>query len=285
MAPASTVPTIEPIAPCIGALVRGVDLHGPLQPATVAAIKAAFLAHKVLVFPDQHDVSAADQKRFGAHFGEFARHPFRPAIDGHPELLSIAKEADEAQNVGGGWHTDMTFLAAPPLGSLLYAVQLPPPGLGDTLFADVEAAYSALTPGLREVLDRLSAVHSAQRVHGPDAVQGESGFRRRAAQQALASDMMCHPVVRTHPETGRRGLFVNPLFTVRFAGWSDEESRPLLEFLFAHIAQPRFVLRVRWQVGTLTLWDNRCTQHNAMNDYHGHRREMRRLMITGDNVF
>ena len=171
------------------------DLRRPVTAATLAAIKAAFLAHKVLVFRDQQGLSADAQKALGAHFGDFALHPFRAPIDGHPELLGIAKEADEQINVGGGWHTDMTFLEAPPLGSLLYALQLPPAGLGDTLFANVESAYCALTPGLRRVLDGLSAVHSAERVHGPAAVQDQSEFRKRAAQQALAGAAVCHPVV------------------------------------------------------------------------------------------
>ena len=274
---------LRPLTASIGAEVFGVDLRVPLDLPTLTAMRAAFMQWKVLVFRDQHGLTAEQQKAVGAHFGQFARHPFRAAMAEHPELLPIAKEADERINVGGGWHTDMTFMARPPFGTLLYAVELPPAGLGDTLFSDNEAAYLALTPGMQATLRSLRALHTAEAVHGAAAVQDERNeFRQRAAQQPLVHQLMSHPVVRTHPESGRLGLFVNPLFTVRFDGWSAEESRPLLAFLFSHMARAEFVARVRWQPGTLTLWDNRCTQHYALNDYHGHRREMRRLMIDGD---
>ena len=274
---------VRPLTASMGAEVFGVDLRHPLRAPALAAICAAFVRWKVLVFRDQHGLTPEQQKAVGAHFGQFARHPFRAAMAEHPELLPIAKEPHERINVGGGWHTDMTFMPRPPFGTLLYAVELPPVGLGDTLFSDNEAAFAALTPGLRATLRSLRALHTAAAVHGAAAVEGEhNSFRQRAAQQPLVQTLMSHPVVRTHPESGRMSLFVNPLFTVRFDGWSADESQPLLAFLFNHMARAEFVARVRWQTGTLTLWDNRCTQHYALNDYHGHRREMRRLMIDGD---
>ena len=277
---------VRPLTASMGAEVFGVDLRHPLRAPALAAIRAAFVQWKVLVFRDQHGLTPEQQKAVGAHFGQFARHPFRAAMAEHPELLPIAKEPHERINVGGGWHTDMTFMPRPPFGTLLYAVELPPAGLGDTLFSDNEAAFAALTPGLQATLRGLRALHTAAAVHGAAAVEAENNsFRQRAAQQSLVHSLMSHPVVRTHPESGRMSLFVNPLFTVRFDGWSADESQPLLAFLFNHMARAEFVARVRWQPGTLTLWDNRCTQHYALNDYHGHRREMRRLMIDGDVPF
>lgn len=282
-AASAAVLDVRPLTATIGAEVHGVDLRQPVDALTLAALRTTFLTWKVLVFRGQHGLTPEEHKAFGEHFGPFARHPFRPAMDAHPELLPIAKEVDEKINVGGGWHTDMTFMPKPPFGTLLYAVELPPAGLGDTLWADNEASFAGLSPGLQATLRGMRALHTAEKLHGPAAVQEEKNeFRKRASQQRLVHELVSHPVVRTHPETGRPSLFVNPSFTVRFDGWSEEESRTLLTHLFAHMAKPEYVLRVHWQLGTLVLWDNRNTQHYALNDYHGHRREMRRLMIEGD---
>lgn len=275
---------VAPVTNAIGAEIHGVDLATTLGSVVVDEIGRAFLEHHVIVFRDQ-TLTPERQKAFGANFGSFAIHPFRPSIAGHPELLTIAKEPDEQGNVGGGWHTDMTFTERPPKGSMLYAIELPPAGLGDTLFSSCEAAYEALSSGMKKLLRGLVGVHCAERIHGVDATADDNVFRRAAARKPEVSKTTLHPVVRTHPESGRRGLFVNPSFTVRFDGMSEQESQPLLQFLFRHMAKPEFVVRVRWQVGTLVLWDNRCTQHYALNDYHGFRREMRRLMIEGDRPF
>jgi taurine dioxygenase len=272
---------VEPITRVIGAEIGGVDIGRPLEPAVLAEIEQAFLDHHVLVFRDQ-SLSPAQQETFGAHFGSFAAHPFRPSMPGHPGLMRIAKEPHEQGNVGGGWHTDMTFAERPPKGSMLYAVELPPAGLGDTLFSSGEAAYEALSSGMRDLLGRLRAVHCAERIHGVAATAQDNEFRRRAARKPEVKKLTVHPVVRTHPQTGRKSLFVNPSFTMHFDGMSDHESEPLLRFLYQHMAKAEFVARVRWRVGTLVFWDNRCTQHYALNDYHGHRREMRRLMLEGD---
>ena len=272
---------VEPLTHAIGAEIGGVDLGKPLEPEVLAEIERAFLEHQVTVFRDQA-LTPEQQKGFGAHFGRFATHPFRPPLSGHPELLTIAKEADERRNVGGGWHTDMTFAEVPPKGSMLYAIEVPPDGRGDTLFASCEAAYQAMSSGMKRLLAGLTGVHCAERVHGSAATAGENAFRRTASTKPEATRMTLHPAVRTHPESGRKCLFVNPSFTLRFDSMSEQESQPLLAYLFRHMAKPEFVVRVRWRVGTLVLWDNRCTQHYALNDYHGYRREMRRLMIEGD---
>ncbi len=272
---------VESLTDVIGAEVQGVDLAKPLEPDSLREIQRAFLEHHLIVFRDQ-TLTPEQQQAFGAPFGRFTIHPFRPSIPGYPELLTIAKEPDERRNVGGGWHTDMTFVQAPPKGSMLYAIEVPPDGHGDTLFSSSEAAYQALSSGMKRLLAGLTGVHCAERVHGVGATAGENAFRRTAATKPEATRMTLHPVVRTHPESGRKCLFVNPSFTLRFDAMTEQESRPLLEYLFAHMAKPEFVVRVRWRAGTLVLWDNRCTQHYALNDYHGHRREMRRLMIDGD---
>lgn len=267
------------LTPTIGCEIEGVDLTN-VSRTTMAAVRDALNQYKVLVFRDQQ-LEPEDQLAFGAHFGEFEIHPFRESIPGHPELLKIAKEPNERTNVGGGWHTDMTFMPEPPLGTMLYAIEVPE-GLGDTMFTDNQAAFDALSVGMREMLTQLDAVHCAERVHGVAATRDQSAFRQAAGHKSEATREVIHPVVRRHPESGRPGLFVNPAFTHRFDEMTETESRPLLAFLFDHLSRAQFVVRVRWAPGTLVIWDNRCTQHFALNDYHGQRREMRRLMIKGD---
>ncbi|MEM7018461.1 MAG: TauD/TfdA family dioxygenase [Pseudomonadota bacterium] len=271
----------EPLTDCIGAEISGLDLSNTLAEDALAEVRQVFLDYHVVTFRNQ-TLTPEAQKTFGAYFGEFEIHPFRPPIPGYPELLSITKEADEQHNVGGGWHTDMTFLPTPPKGSMLYALELPPAGLGDTMFSSCIAAYEALSPTLQSLLMQLVGLHSAERVHGESATKEQSAFRQAAAKKPEATQVIKHPVVRIHPESGRKGLFVNPSFTFCFEGMTQAESKPLLDFLFEHMSKPEFVLRYQWQVGDLVFWDNRCTQHYALNDYHGHRREMRRLMIVGD---
>lgn len=268
-----------PLTRSIGSEIHDVELSN-VTGTTIDAIQHAFLERKVLVFRDQ-SLTPEQQLAFGAHFGEFQIHPFRESIPGHPELLVIAKEPNERQNVGGGWHTDMTFMPEPPKGSMLYAIEVPE-GLGDTMFSDNEAAFAALSDGMRRMLSGLEAVHSAERVHGIQATREQGSFRQASAHKPEATQEVVHPVVRAHPETGREGLFVNAAFTRRFVDMTEAESRPLLEFLFAQMVRPEFVLRARWHAGTFVLWDNRCTQHFALNDYHGQRREMRRLMVRGE---
>ena len=267
------------LTPTIGCEIEAIDLAS-VSNDTMRAVREALNHHKVLVFRDQ-SLEPENQLSFGAHFGEFEIHPFRESIPGHPELLKIAKEPHERTNVGGGWHTDMTFMPEPPLGTMLYAIEVPE-GLGDTMFTDNQAAFEALSMGMRDMLLELDAVHCAERVHGVAATRNQSAFRQAAGQKSEATREVIHPVVRRHPESGRPGLFVNPAFTYRFDDMTEAESRPLLSFLFNHLTRPEFVVRVRWTRHTLVVWDNRCTQHFALNDYHGQRREMRRLMIKGD---
>jgi len=271
--------TIEPVSGTIGAVVRGVDLTGPLDDSTVAAIRKAFLAHHVLFFHDQ-DLSPDAQLRFGRHFGALDTHPFVEGMESHPEVIEIITEPDDRLNFGGGWHSDVTFLEEPDLGSILYALDVPPFG-GDTLFANQHAAYEALSDTMKDLLDGLVAKHSA----GPQYAEGGYSTRTRSMRTKSvehADRVVLHPLVRTHPETGRKALYVNPAFTVGIEGMRLDESMALLGFLFDHAVREPFTCRFRWSPGSVAMWDNRSVQHYALFDYRGHRRHMRRITVKGD---
>lgn len=271
---------IQPIAGSLGAEIYGVDLTRDLSNSEFDAVHRAFLDHHVIFFRDQADLSPDQQKSFARRFGSLNVHPYVKGMDGHPELLEIIKEPDEKTNFGGGWHSDMSFLEEPALGSVLYGIEIPPYG-GDTLFANQIAAFEALSSGMQDMLSGLTAIHTASREYG---AQGYSSKARSSMQASKAPDApeFEHPVVRTHPETGRRGLYVNPAFTLRFSGMTRRESRPMLNFLFEHSREERFTCRFRWQANSVAFWDNRCVWHYALNDYAGHRRHMRRATINGD---
>jgi taurine dioxygenase len=212
--------------------------------------------------------------------------PFVKSMEDHPEIIDIVKEPEDVgkYNFGGNWHIDTSFLEAPALGALLYALEVPPRG-GDTLFADLYAAYETLSDGLKRTLDGMTVLHSGTRSYGTQS-KFNGGKNMSVSMSIDLSEegdaLMEHPVVRTHPETGRKGLFVNPNYTIRFKDWTEEESRPLLEFLYAHIQRDEFVCRFRWQKGSVAVWDNRCLMHRAVNDYEGHRRHVRRVTLKGD---
>jgi taurine dioxygenase len=271
--------TVTPIAGSLGAEIGGVDLSADLDDAVVAEIRAAWLSHLVVFFRDQH----LDGDRFIAfarRIGEPDRYPFVPGLDSHPEIIAVTKLAHETVNFGGIWHSDTAYLDEPPMATMLLAREVPPAG-GDTMYANMYAAYEGLSPALREVLDPLRAVNSSALAD----VSKTREDRIRDAGPADGADQnfeAVHPVVRTHPETGRKALYVNVAHTARFDGMTEEESRPLLEFLFRHQVRPEFTCRFRWQVGSLAMWDNRCAQHNPVNDYHGHQRVMHRITLRGE---
>jgi taurine dioxygenase len=270
---------VEPVAGALGAVVRGVDLSEPLDESLVAEVRNAFLEHHVLFFHDQ-DLSPEAQLRFGRYFGELDTHPFVEGTEAHPEIIEIITEPDDILNFGGGWHSDVTFLEEPDLGSILYALDVPPFG-GDTLFANQHAAYEALSDTMQQLLDGLVARHSA----GPQYAEGgystlSKSMKTKAADQA--GQIVHHPVVRTHPETGRKGLYVNPSFTVGIEGMRLDESMALLGFLFNHSVREPFTCRFRWAPGSVAMWDNRSVQHYALFDYRGHGRHMRRITVKGD---
>ena len=271
---------VEPIAGALGAEIAGVNLADDLSNSQFDAIHDAFLKHHVIFFRDQHDLTPEAHKRFGQRFGSLNVHPYVSGMDEHPEIMEIIKEPDEKVNFGGGWHSDMSFLEKPALGSILHAIEVPPYG-GDTLFANQVAAYEALSDGMKAMLDGLVAIHSASREY---SARGHSAQARKSMDAQVADDApeFEHPVVRTHPETGRKGLYVNPAFTLRLKDMTKRESKPLLHFLFDHSRDERFTCRFRWSDGAVAFWDNRCVWHYALNDYHGHRRHMRRVTVNGD---
>lgn len=272
-------PQAQPLSGALGLELRGFDLSKPLTDDQVASIRAAFNENHVLVFRDQ-TLTPEEQMAFGRRFGELDTHPFVDGSPEHPEVLEIVTAPDDRINFGGGWHSDVTFLDEPDLGSILYAVELPTFG-GDTLFANQHAAYDALSDTMKGVLDGLVGLHSA----GPQ--YGAGGYSTKSKSMAtknadLAAKVVEHPIVRTHPETGLKGLYVNQAFTVGIKGMKKDESNAILGFLFRHAVREQFTCRVQWRPGTLVMWDNRSVQHYALHDYAGQRRHVRRITVKGD---
>jgi taurine dioxygenase len=274
---------IKRIAGALGAELSGVDLSGDLSDETIAQIRAAFVEHQVIFFRDQK-LTPEQQAAFGRRFGPLNVHPYVSGMAGRPEVMEIIKEPADRLNFGGGWHSDMSFLATPSIGSILYAVETPAFG-GDTLFASQAAAYDALSPGLKKTLEGLNAVHSASREY---SAQGASAQKRKSMAVAEAEGAVgeyVHPMVLVHPETSRKALYVNPAFTLKIEGWSTRESRALLDFLFEHSRYEAFTCRFTWAPGSVAFWDNRSVWHFALNDYPGQRRHMRRVTVDpGDKV-
>ena len=268
---------IRPLAGAIGAEISGVDLAGEVDDDTVAALRRAWLDHLVIFFRGQ-DLPPARLLAVARRFGEPIEYPFVAGIEGFPEITPVVKLEHERVNFGGLWHSDTAYLDIPPMGTMLIAREVPPSG-GDTLFANMYLAYETLSEGMRRLLDGLVAVNSSAKA---DVTKTrEDRMREGARPDARAEYAAEHPVVRTHPETGRKALYVNGGHTVRFRDMADEESAPLLGFLFAHQVRPEFTCRFRWEPGSIALWDNRCAQHNPINDYHGFRRIMHRVTLAG----
>jgi taurine dioxygenase len=267
---------VRPIAGALGAEIDGVDIAQPLDDAAIAEIRRAFLEHLVIFFRGQ-TLTPPQQLAFARRFGEPTEYPQLKGLPECPLVTPVVKLEHERVNFGGIWHSDTSYLERPPMASMLYAVEIPPFG-GDTLFANQYLAYESLSEGLRNTLVTLRGVNTSTKAE----VSRTREDRLRAAgveRKALAG---IHPVARTHPETVRQALYVNTGHTSHFEGWSEAESKPLLEYLFAHQVQPEFTCRFRWEVGSLAFWDNRCAQHNPVNDYHGFRRIMHRVTLAGD---
>ena len=269
---------IRRVAGAVGAEISGIDLIAGVSDATIAAIRQAWLEHGVLFFRNQPLEPGAFQA-FAERFGEVVEYPFVKGIVGHPLIVPVLKLAHEKVNFGGIWHTDTAYLEVPPMASMLIARELPPFG-GDTLFASGYAAFEALSPAMQRMLEGLTGVNASAKA---DVTRTREDRIKDGPAAAPRKDLVAeHPVVRTHPETGRKALYVNFGHTMRFAGMTEEESRPLLEFLFAHQVKPEFTCRFIWQVGDIALWDNRCVLHNPVNDYHGYKRSMHRVTLKGD---
>lgn len=269
---------IHKLAGALGAEILGIDLGQPHAPEAVRALRAAWLEHGVLFFRDQV-LDAERYMAFARSIGKPVEYPFVKGIEGHPEIIEVKKLEHEKQNFGGIWHSDTAYLARPPMASMLLARELPPVG-GDTLFANMSLAWETLSNGMRKMLEGLRAVNTSSRADVTRTREDRiaTDGRIEAKKEYVAE----HPVARTHPETGRKALYVNIAHTERFVGMSSEESAPLLEFLCRHQVRPEFTCRFAWRPGSLALWDNRCTQHNPVNDYHGHRRLMHRITLEGD---
>jgi taurine dioxygenase len=268
--------TVTPIAGSLGAEVRGVDLRSVDNQAW-AAVHQAFLDYKVIAIRGQ-DLGPQDVMDVGARFGEPNHYPFVKGLDGFPFLFDVIKEPDEKRNFGGGWHSDTTYMKAPPMATLLYAIETPVKG-GDTLYCDMVAAYESLSPKMKEIVGSLKGIFSAglKSSGGRSAHHAQIGGMKVTAGETASSYEATHPIVRTVEETGQKAIYCSKVHTTRFEGMSDEESRPLIDWLVSHATRPEFTCRVHWEPGTLTVWDNRRVMHNAINDYHGMRRHMRRL--------
>jgi taurine dioxygenase len=273
--------TIEPAAGALGAHVTGLDLTVELGEAEVDALRQALLDHLVVFLPDQA-MTLDDLERLTDQLGGRDVTPFVRPLDDRPYVIRVIKEPDDELNFANAWHTDLSYLDAPPSFTLLHAHDVPDHG-GDTLWANQQLAFERLSGGLQDTLRGLRAVHSAGMAYGTggylDSVKDKTSMAIAPSPEAYAQQV--HPVVVRHPETGRESLYVNPVYTTRFDGWSAAESQPLLSYLYRHSVQENFTCRLRWRPGTLAIWDNRCTQHNALNDYQGVRREMYRTSVVG----
>ena len=274
---------VQPQPSGFGAAVTGVDLTQPLSQETIAEIRSAWLKHRVICFPDQpmgHD----ELSRFTRYFGEFGENPYVEPVSTHPNIIEVKREPDEQPApFGSAWHSDWSFQAEPPSATLLHAKEVPPIG-GDTLFADGVRAFSALSPEEQQELESLTAVHSAHRPYSHHGFSAGGGQQRsmkiQPSDEAYATQE--HPLVRTHPETGEKVLWVNTVYTVGLSGWRASEARAYIDRLCEHATQSRFIYRHRWAANMLTMWDNRSVQHCAQGGYDGYRRVMHRTIVAGD---
>jgi taurine dioxygenase len=267
---------VKPIAPAIGAEIAGVDMARELDGEAVAEMRQALLDHLVIFLRGQK-ATPQQQLAFARRFGEPIEYPQLKGLPEAPLITPVVKLEHERNNFGGIWHSDTTYLPIPPMGSMLLAREVPPQG-GDTMFANQYLAYEALSDGLKRTLDGLLGVSSSAKAD----VTKTREDRMKAAGAELKVLSAAHPIVRTHPETGRKALYTSAAHTACIKGWSEAESQPLLEYLWRHQTQPEFACRFHWQVGSLAFWDNRCAMHYPINDYHGFRRVMHRITLAGD---
>jgi taurine dioxygenase len=261
----------------IGAEISGVDLAPPLAAETTRALRRALLEHVVVFFRDQ-ELTPQALLALAEHFGEPAEYPFVQGLPECPLVIPIVKEPHETVNFGGIWHSDTSYLERPPMATLLYALETPAVG-GDTMFANTYLAYETLSDGLKRLLGGHRAINRADK---PATLRTREDMRRSHGKADARGTSAVHPVVRTHPETGRKALYVNLAHTERFDGMTAEESAPLLDYLFAQQVRPEHTCRFRWRPGSLAFWDNRASLHYPLNDYHGQRRVMHRITIAGD---
>ncbi|SDB21722.1 taurine dioxygenase [Pseudomonas sp. NFACC13-1] len=275
-------PTITPLSTALGAQIEGIDIRQPLSQADRDTLEQALLEHQVLFFRDQ-PIEPPQQARFAAYFGDLHIHPIYPNVPEQPEVLVLDTAVTDVRD-NAVWHTDVTFLPTPALGAVLSAKLLPAVG-GDTLWASGIAAYEALSTPLKRLLEGLTATHDFTRSFPLERFGNTAEDLARWEEARRKNPPLSHPVIRTHPVSGRRSLFVNEGFTTRINELSENESEAILKLLFAHATRPEFTLRWRWQVNDVAFWDNRVTQHFAVDDYRPARRVMHRATVLGDVPF
>ena len=269
---------VRPIAGALGAEIHGVDISRDLADDVVGEMRQAFLDHLVVFLRGQR-VTPHQQLAFARKFGEPIEYPQLKGLPESPMITPVVKLEHERRNFGGIWHSDTTYLEKPPMGSMLLAREVPPHG-GDTMFANQYLAYEALSDGLKQTLDGLLGVSSSFKA---DVTKTREDALRQAGAGATPKQLSAeHPLVRTHPETGRKALYTSVAHTSHIKGWTEKESLPLLQFLWDHQTKAEFTCRFQWRVGSLAFWDNRCAMHNPINDYHGFRRVMHRITLAGD---
>lgn len=275
--------TVSPRSNGFGAAITGVDISKPLPPKDMDVVQKAWAEHAVLFFPNQ-PLTIEQQEAFTLQFGDFGVDPFIKPMANHPHVLELRREADEkAINFGAAWHSDWSFQEAPPAATILHSKVTPPVG-GDTLFADCYSAFATLSPVMQEWLCSLRAIHSASRPYGRDGLFADEKEQRSMAiiVSEEAEKTFTHPLVRVHPVTGKKALFISPTYTLGIEGMSEAESTHILSYLYEHMTQEQFVYRHKWQENMLTMWDNRCTLHNADGGYDGYLRVLHRTTVAGE---
>jgi len=276
---ATTNIVVERVAGAMGAVMTGVDLSGKPSKATMAAIRDALVEHQVVFIRDQN-LDALGLVRFARILGEPNIYPFVEGLPDAPEIFEILKAENDTRNFGGGWHSDSTYLENPPAFTMLFAKDVPSVG-GDTIYANTYLAYERLSPGLQETLRTLDGINSAalSGAGGRAKLTSENTKMKRQNMSDADEIEAIHPIAPLHPDTGRRALYLSRAHTVRFVGMTAEESKPMIDYLADYAVRPDFTCRMKWEVGTLGIWDNRCTQHYALNDYPGERRRMWRATV------
>jgi taurine dioxygenase len=275
--------SVEPSGQSCGALVRGVDLTRPLTDAEIAEVRSVWLAHQVIAFPDQK-MAIEDLERFALTVGPYGDDPYLAAMPGHKHVVELRREPEETTAIfAESWHSDWSFMPSPPVGTALLGSVIPPTG-GDTLYANQYAALDALSDSMRKRIDGLMGIHSARRGYAPTGLYGDADRAKGRSMRILSGDSamktQSHPLVRTHPETGRKALFCSAAYTVGIEGMPEDEATALLDELFAHQVRSEFHYVHKWQPDMLTLWDNRCLLHRATGGYQGHRRLLYRITIS-----
>ena len=269
---------IQPLSPSLGSLIEGIDLSQPIKKGQLSELRAIWLDRQVIVLRGQ-SLSSEKYLAFAQRLGTPDIYPFLEGLKEFPEITPVLKKETETVNFGGVWHSDTTYQPCPPMATLLYALELPPVG-GDTLFSNQVQAYETLSEGLKETLAKLKIICR------PDKAAAVATRADRIVESGrdIGEDNLVgiHPVIRTHPETGKKALYVNQAHSCNFQGWSMAESDGLLNFLYAHQIREEFQCRHAWQQGDLAIWDNRCTLHYPVNDYHGHTRLLHRITLKGD---